>query len=168
MRTSGKFLNVIMAAAGSLVLLAVIVFGLRDNLPAYTNENTPFGVVNDFLTAILREDYPKAYTFLAEWPEKPAFTQFEQRVHGLNGYQYCIEISDYPAPYPGYTVIQIYTYNCQGERWQINWDTIKPEVNPNTTPNDAELVQVNGEWKIRRMPLPWWQENWFSQQMQEN
>ncbi|PKO12597.1 MAG: hypothetical protein CVU39_23215 [Chloroflexi bacterium HGW-Chloroflexi-10] len=158
---SKKFLNVIIGVILVTLVTSVALFTARDKLPRYMGETTPYAVVNNFLIAILYEDYPKAYSYLAEWEQKPDFAEFENRVNGLEGYQYCLDISDYPATYPDRTVIQIYSYNCQDEKWQIDWETFKENTNPEFTPNDAHLVRQDNQWKIRRMPLPWWDQNWI-------
>lgn len=145
------------------VLIALGLFFVRDQIPGYLAENTPSAVVNDYLTAILRQDYERAYSYLGEWENKPDLSAFTQTVQGKIGYQYCLEIYDYRGPEtPSTDLVNIFidSYECDPE-WQIDWDTFEYSEKPEISPNEAGLRQMNGQWKIERMPLPWWDAAWL-------
>lgn len=158
-----KFLNLIIGFVIFSVFAAAALLAARDHFPNYLVENTPEAVVNDYLVAILREDYQQAYSYLGEWPEKPDYKTFQSKVNGLTGFQYCIEINDFDRDFgiESYeTIIYIETYHCD-EEWRVDWETYEPYEYEKIGPNEALVQKVNGDWKLIRMPLPWWEKSWL-------
>ncbi|MAT43003.1 MAG: hypothetical protein CL609_11715 [Anaerolineaceae bacterium] len=162
--TPKKFLSVIAGFILVSGLVAILLFMVRDRLPQYRDDDTPAAVVSNYLTAILREDYETAYDYLGEWPEKPDYAVFLDRVNGLTGYQFCVEIPEYPradVETKTPTTVYIESYQCDSE-WQVDWETYdKVQMEPYIGPNEARLKEVAGSWKIEQMPLPWWDEAWL-------
>jgi hypothetical protein len=60
---SDKMLVWIVIVIAVLAAAAVLVYSFREEV-AYIDENTPEAVVHDFVLAIQREDYKKAYGFV--------------------------------------------------------------------------------------------------------
>lgn len=162
-----KFLTILAGFILVSILMGVILFTVRDRLPQYRDDQTPFAVVSNYLTAILREEYDTAYGYLGEWDQKPDYEEFRNRVEGLTGYQYCLEIPEYPEfmdkedERERPPSVYIETYRC-GPAWQVDWETYdKVQMEPYIGPNEARLSRMNGSWKIEQMPLPWWDETWL-------
>lgn len=162
-----KFLSIITGFILVSSLVAILLFVVRDRLPQYQEANTPAAVVSNYLTAILREEYDTAYGYLGEWPEKPDYEVFLNRVNGLTGYQFCVEIPDFPelkdqeGEKKQPTSVYVESYSCD-QKWQVDWETYdKLKLDPYFGPNDARLNRVDGSWKIEQMPLPWWDETWL-------
>lgn len=65
MKGTDKFLIGIVAGISLLVIVALVVT-LSKPEETYQNENTPESVVHDYLLALQKEDYAKAYSFLAK------------------------------------------------------------------------------------------------------
>ena len=65
------FLTGILIGIGVLIVAALVVFFTRQSQPTYSGQNTPDGVVHDYVLAILNKDYPKAYGYLADLDHKP-------------------------------------------------------------------------------------------------
>jgi hypothetical protein len=63
-KSPDKFLIAIVAGAVLLVLAAFVVV-LRQPIPAYLPENTPEGVMNNYLLAIQKDNYTRAYGYLS-------------------------------------------------------------------------------------------------------
>ncbi len=64
MKGTDKFLIGIVAGIGLLVVIALVVT-LSKPEETYLGENTPESVVHDYLLALQKEDYARAYTFLS-------------------------------------------------------------------------------------------------------
>src|SRR5512146_670980 len=73
-----RFLMGILIGIGVLIVAALVVFFTRQNQASYVAENTPDGVVHNYVLAILNKDYQKAYGYLADLDHKPTFAEFRQ------------------------------------------------------------------------------------------
>jgi hypothetical protein len=72
-----RFLLVILAATGLLIILAVALFFIRQNTQTYGPEDSPEGVLRNYLLAINRKDFSRAYEYLLDTETKPDFEQFQ-------------------------------------------------------------------------------------------
>ena len=71
-----RFLTGILAGIVVLVVIALVVFFLRQNSQSYISEDAPEGVVHNYVLAVLDGDYEKAYGYLADLDHKPTYEQF--------------------------------------------------------------------------------------------
>ena len=78
-----RFLTGILIGIGLLVIIALTVFFTRKDSQTYIAEDTPEGVVHNYVVAILDKDYEKAYGYLADLDHKPTLDEFRQSF--LNG-----------------------------------------------------------------------------------
>ena len=148
-----RFLTGILIGIAILIVAALSVFFTRQNTQTYVSEDTPDGVVHNYVLALLNKDYPKAYNYLADLDNKPTLNQFRQAfaVGKLN---------------PSNNGIKIGRANITGEDATV-------EVSMVYTPNDpfsggyndvgsAQLVKQNGAWKISSMPTyNLWDYSWY-------
>lgn len=148
-----RFLLGILAGIGLLVLVALGLFFMRQQDQAYGPEDTPEGVLRNYILALENEDYARAYAYLYEAPNKPDFDQFQraflnQRIDSSN------------------SAVQI------GEARYTNGEAILPLViiHPGNGPfSEGYRETVNGqlkrnaagEWKISSLPYPLWEWNWY-------
>jgi hypothetical protein len=148
-----RFLTGILIGIGVLVVAALAVFFTRGNTQTYVSDEVPEGVVHNYVVAVLEKDYEKAYGYLAELDNKPAYDDFRQAF--LNG-----QVS------PNNSAVDI------GEA-EINDDEAYVEVALIYNPSDpfstgyrdvqrAALVKQNGAWKLSAMPTYYfWDYNWY-------
>ncbi len=148
-----RFLTGILVGIALLIAVALAVFFTRQNQGVYVPETTPDGVVHNYVLAVLRKDYQKAYSYLADLNNKPSFPQFRQAfaVGRLN---------------PAENGIKIGAASVTGEDASV-------EVSMVYSPNDpfssgysnlgtAQLVRQNGVWKISAMPTyNLWDYSWY-------
>ena len=73
-----KFLIVIIITVIILMIVAVGVFSVRQNSQDYVNEDTPEGIVHNFVFAIQQDDFERAYSYLYEAEGKPTLSEFRQ------------------------------------------------------------------------------------------
>ena len=73
-----RFLVGILVGIGVLVVVALALFFTRQDKQEYVPDDTPEGVVRDYVLAIYKDDYEKAYAYLAETDNKPTYNEFRQ------------------------------------------------------------------------------------------
>ena len=150
-----RFLTGILVGIAVLVVIALAVFFLRQNSQSYIAEESPEGVVHNYVLAVLNNDYEKAYGYLADLDNKPTYEQFRDAF--LKG-----------MVNPNNSAVDI------GQS-DINDDTASVEVALIYSPSDpfstgyrdvqrAILVRQGGAWKLSSMPgYYFWDYNWYPQ-----
>ncbi len=148
-----RFLTGILIGIAVLIVIALAFFFSRQNTQAYVSEDTPDGVVHNYVLALLNKDYPKAYGYLADLDNKPTLNQFRQA--------FAVGKLD-----PANNGVQIGKVDITGEDAAV-------EISMTYTPNDpfssgfndvgsAKLVKQNGVWKISSMPTyNLWDYSWY-------
>lgn len=149
-----RFLTGILAGIAILAALSLAVYlGRRNNL-SYGPENTPEGVTRNYVIALQRGDYERAYTYLADFENKPTpprfiqpFSSYQIQDFSLTG----VEITDTSTAADGrsalvYLVLLHSGNGPFGQGYREN--------------GAAELALEGGEWKIRNMPYPFWNYEW--------
>lgn len=76
-----RFLLVILAAIGLLIVAAIALFVIRQNSQTYGPEDIPESVLRYYVLAINQEDYARAYDYLLDTKTKPDFEQFQQDIN---------------------------------------------------------------------------------------
>jgi hypothetical protein len=71
-----RFLTGILIGIAVLVIAALAVFFIRRDGQSYVSDDTPEGVVHNYVVSILNKDYEKAYGYLADLDNKPTFDEF--------------------------------------------------------------------------------------------
>lgn len=150
-----RFLTGILIGIAVLVVIALVVFFLRQGSQSYLAEDLPEAVVHNYVLAVLNDDYEKAYGYLAELEHKPTYEQFRNAfVTGVVN--------------PNNSAVDI-------GKSEISGDTASVEVALIYNPSDpfstgyrdvqrAVLVQQNGAWKLSSMPgYYFWDYNWYTQ-----
>jgi hypothetical protein len=150
-----RFLTGILVGIAVLVVIALIVFFLRQGSQSYVSEEAPEDVAHNYVLAVLNDDYEKAYGYLADLDHKPTYEQFRDAF--LTG-----------TVNPNNAAVDI-------GHSEISDDTASVEVALIYNPSDpfstgyrdtqrAILVRQGGAWKISSMPgFYLWDYNWYSQ-----
>jgi hypothetical protein len=150
-----RFLTGILVGIAVLVVVALSVFFVRKYSQSYISEDTPEGVVHNYVLAVLNNDYEKAYGYLADLDHKPTYEQFRDAF--LKG-----------MVNPNNAAVDI-------GNSELNNDTASVEVALIYNPSDpfstgyrdiqrAILVRQNGAWKLSLMPgYYFWDYNWYPQ-----
>lgn len=150
-----RFLTGILVGIALLIVIALAVFFSRKGAQTYISEDTPEGVVHNYVLAVLDKDYKKAYSYLADLEKKPGYEQFRDAF--LKG-----------MVNPNNAALDI-------GKSEINGDTASVEVAMVYSPSDpfstgyrdvqrAVLVKQSGGWKLTSMPdFYLWDGSWYQQ-----
>ena len=80
-----RFLTGILIGIGLLVVVALAVFFTRQDTQTYVSDETPEGVVHNYVVAVLNKEYEKAYGYLADLDNKPTYEEFHELVFDRHG-----------------------------------------------------------------------------------
>ena len=146
-----RFLLLILTGIGLLMILSIAIFLARNTKPEYKAEDTPSGVTHNFIAAIYLRDYEKAYSYMAEDPNKPDFETFRTR-YSLNNNQ------DQPG-------VEIQSESIEGNSALVQLNVLQnmggPFERAYSNTDTAKLVKQQGKWKIVLMPYFVWQYEWY-------
>jgi hypothetical protein len=150
-----RFLMAILVAIGLIAALAVAIFFLRQSRLDYGPEDTPSGVVHNYLLALQKEDYKRAYGYLQEAQGKQELESFRMAFLTRQ-----LDISN--------VAVQIGEVNQTGREAVVNLTLIHSSNDPFGEvwrENSQALLAQNeaGEWKIVNMPYPYWGYDWYQQ-----
>ncbi len=147
-----RFLNGILVGIGLLILIALVLFFARQNQAKYLSEDTPKGVVNNYILAVIQHDYEKAYPYLINSKDKPDKVNFQQELARTSNEisQLNVTIGDVYIDHDSATVqLNIRQYYEGAFNNLSRYSDV------------AQLTLENGQWKISSMPYPLWSWNWY-------
>jgi len=147
-----RFLTGILIGIAVLVVVALAVFFMRKDNLVYVTDNTPAGVIQNYVVALHKHDYEKAYDYVADIDGKPTLDEFQQSFLG--------HLVD-----PANAALELGKTEIMGKNATVT-------LSVNTLPSDpfsseyrntdyAQLVNQNGAWKIKQMPYNFWAYAWY-------
>lgn len=150
-----RFLTGILVGIGVLVVVALAVFFTRKDSQTYVSDDTPEGVVHNYVVAVLEKDYEKAYGYLADLEHKPTYEQFRDSfLKGMiNPSGYAVDIGQSEIIDDSATVEIALIYNSSDPFSTGYRDTSQRGI----------LVKENGLWKLTSMPYNFWDYNWYQE-----
>lgn len=147
-----RFLIGILIGIGVLVVAALVVFFTRKDNLTYVSDATPEGVVQNYVVALHKRDFDKAYGYLANLPNKPSPDMFRSSFinHTVDPTNAGLEIG----------------------KSEISAKTASVSLGIIVGPNDpfssgyrnseyAQLVLQDGAWKIKQLPYNFWAYDWY-------
>ena len=151
-----RFLTGILVGIGVLVIVALAVFFTRKDSQTYVPDDTPEGVVHNYVLAALNKDYEKAYSYLADLEYKPTYEEFRRAF--LNG-----EVN------PENQAVDIGESEIVGDVATVDLELIYNSSDPFSTGYrnvyTADVVRQNDAWKLTFMPeYNLWGYNWYKDQ----
>jgi hypothetical protein len=146
-----KFLLGILIGIAVLVVAAFALFFIRQPMLQYVDDSTPSGVVQDFVIALHKGDYPRAYGYLASGTNKPTLEEFRS--------PFLLKQTDISS-----TELHLGEESVAGNGATVRLDYSQYYGSPydvNRGYWQADLVLENGQWKIIQMPPPYWFYDWY-------
>lgn len=148
-----RFLMMIILSVAALVIAALALFFIRRDDQQYGPEDSPEGVVRNYLLALQKGDYERSYAYLADDDNKPGFDDYQNDLLVLSR-----ELANIS--------VQLGETNQTGEKALVNLTLIHAAGGPFADSwretNTALMVKDStGTWKIARMPYPLWGPAWY-------
>lgn len=147
-----RFLIAILVGIGVLVVAAFGLFFVRQANQNYVSDDIPAGVVHNYILALQRGDYDKAYGYLAAGEHKPSIENFRQpfalKYVSIN--ETDVQVSETTLMNDEATVDLVITWNSEMQRIERYQNTER-----------AILKKENNQWKIKQMPSPYWYYDWY-------
>lgn len=149
-----RFLTLILVGVLLLVVLSLVVYFTRQQTIDYGDDSTPEGVVRNYVIALLKEDYAKAYGYLKEGEFKPDLTQFQQA--------FLTRQLD-----PRSVSLDFGKVKIEKDLATIELFLIRNANDPfgnSFTENSLGTLRKdpNGKWKIDNLPYPYWSWDWYN------
>jgi hypothetical protein len=150
-----RFLTGILIGIGLLVIVALAVFFTRKDTQTYISDETPEGVVHNYVVAVLNKEYEKAYGYLADLDNKPTYEEFHNSF--LTG-----------MVNPNSSGVDIGQPDITGDDATVEVTLVHNSRDPFSTgyrdTQRAILVKQNGAWKISSMPqYNFFDYNWYQE-----
>jgi hypothetical protein len=149
-----RFLTAIFIGIGALILTALVLFFLRQGKTTYQDDSTPTGVVSNYILALQRRDYQRAYAYLADAPGKPTFIKFQEPFLQYQASELAstpVEVGKMVSDEQSQTALVPVTL-VRGGRGFLE--------EPYRDSQTAQLVKQEGAWKITSFPYPYWSYDW--------
>lgn len=152
-----RFLMGILIGIGVLIIAALAVFFIRKDGQSYVSDDTPEGVVHNYVLAVMNKDYEKAYGYLADLENKPTYDEFRNSfVTGILS--------------PGNSAIDVGKSDITGDDAYVEVAMIYNPSDPFSTGyrdvQNAILVRQGGAWKLSSMPTYYlWDYSWYQEQV---
>jgi hypothetical protein len=147
-----RFLMGILIGIGVIVLAALALFFVRRGEARYVDEDKPEGIVQNYVLALQKKDFNKAYGYLAEDENKPEFSKFREffisSFESYNRAGLSLGTSSISGDTAFVTVII-----------QQNYGGPFNEISRNNETVDLRLQ--DGAWKIKHFPSPFWGYDWY-------
>ena len=150
-----RFLTGILIGIGVLVIAALAVFFTRRDSQTYVSDDTPEGVVHNYVVAVLERDYEKAYGYLADLDNKPEYEDFRQAFlsGSVNTSGAAVDIGEVEITDDEAYVEVALIYN-PSDPFSTGYRDVQR----------AGLVKQNGAWKISSMPTYYfWNYDWYQE-----
>ncbi|HZJ24734.1 MAG TPA: hypothetical protein VFD54_15560 [Anaerolineales bacterium] len=150
-----RFLTGILIGIGLLVVVALAVFFTRKDTQTYVSDDTPEGVVHNYVVAVLNKEYEKAYGYLADLENKPTYDEFHNSF--LTG-----------MVNPDSSGVDVGQSDITGDDATVEVTLVYNPTDPFSTgyrdTQRAILVLQNGAWKISSMPqYNFFDYNWYQE-----
>jgi len=145
-----KFLLTIVIGIG-VIALAVVALTLARRSTAYRTDETPEAIVHNYILAVQKKDYERAYALLADQPNKPDLETFQSDLlmnnSDIQRYVFRLETVDESSSTALVRVVQ--TQNSMIDSYR----------------NDelARLTKTPDGWRLTQMPYPLWGWSWYQE-----
>jgi hypothetical protein len=148
-----RFLLGILIGIGALVLVALALFLTRKDVSmTYGPDDTPEGVVYNYVVAVFKRDYEKAYSYLAEKKDKPTLERFRESFlqNMVNPDNAGVDIGETEIS-GDQAFVTVYIQYGSGDPFSSGYRNEERAV----------LVKQSGQWKLTQMPGNFWVWEWY-------
>ena len=152
-----RFLMVILWVIGALVVIALVLFFVRQGSQAYGPDDAPEGVIRNYVLALQKGDLQKAYGYLGEGENKPTYLRFQQSLttRQVDPASASMRIGKTDIFADGSASVALTLLHNSGDPFGSTF----------TDQQAATVVKQNGNWKLSSMPYPFLAYEWYQGQV---
>jgi hypothetical protein len=147
-----RFLVGILIFIGVLIVVALALFFIRQDNQVYVADDTPDNIVRNYVLALQKQDFQRAYTYLADNDGKPTYDAFRRAflTNQLNVSTNALQVGS----------VQYISSNEATVGLTILYESFGPFAQSSSSSDTSTLLQQGGAWKISYMPYPYWSFDW--------
>ena len=142
-----RFLLGILGGIGFLVVLALALFFIRQGKQTYQPDDTPANIMQNYILALQKGDYQRAFRYLGEQEGMPTYIIFRDAFINRE-----LELAG--------TAVQFGTVEISGDEASLSLTMLhavgRPFDEPYRDVQSASLARQQGAWKILSVPYPFW------------
>ncbi len=148
-----RFLLWILIFIGLLVIAALALFFIRQDTQVYVADDPPEGGLRNYALALQKQDYQRAYNYLANKDNKPTYDAFRRAflTNQLDVSSNALQVGSVQYINSGEATVSLTVLNAGGGPFTQGW----------SSSDTATLVQQGGIWKLSYMPYPFFSYDWF-------
>ena len=148
-----RFLLGILIFIGLLVVAALALFFIRQDTQVYVADDTPEGVIRNYALALQKQDFQRAFNYLADKDNKPTYDAFRHTflTNQLDVSSNALQVGSVQYINNGEATVSVTVLYAGGG----------PFTQSSSSTGTASLVQQGGAWKISYMPYPYWAYDWY-------
>ncbi len=148
-----RFLMGILIFIGLLVIAALALFFIRKDNQVYVPDDTPEGVIRNYTLAVQKQDYQRAYAYLADKEDKPSYETFRRAflTNQLDPSSNAIQVGSVQYIDSTEVTVSLTVLYAGNGPFTESWNST----------DTASLVKQAGAWKISYMPYPFWAYDWY-------
>jgi hypothetical protein len=148
-----RFLLGILIFIGLLVIAALALFFIRQDTQVYVADDTPTGVTRNYALALQKQDYQRAYNYLADKDNKPTYDAFRRvfLTNQLDVSSNALQVGSVQFIGNGEATVSLTVLYAGSGPFSQGWSST----------DTATLVQQGGAWKLSYMPYPFWAYDWY-------
>jgi len=156
----GKYLLLILSGIVLLSIIALYLLISHQESKGYVAEDTPSGVIYNYIYAIQKRDFDRAYSYLADGRGKPSLAFFKSIFYNERRYFASVNVLIMDE-----RIIKAKTKGVPDAvvEFVIVDSDSTAFIASHYTSNVARLVQQDGKWKIIYFPCPYWGLDWYVQ-----
>jgi len=148
-----RFLLGILIFIGLLVIAALALFFIRQDTQVYVADDTPEGVIRNYALALQKQDFQRAYNYLADKDNKPTYEVFRRAflTNQLDVSSNALQVGSIQYMNSGEATVSLTVLYAGGG----------PFTQSSSSTDTATLVQQGGAWKLIYMPYSFWAYDWY-------
>lgn len=144
-----KFLIGLLIGIGVIIIAAVGLFLARRGGGGYVTDDTPEGVVRNYIIALQKGDLDRAYGYLLEGEQKPTQANFALYVNQNKDWILEQAVNLQPASIQGTSARVMLNFSAAGLD------------SGGRGGEEAVLSLQDGQWKLVSVPYPFWSYDWY-------
>jgi hypothetical protein len=148
-----RFLLGILVFIGLLIIAALALFFIRQDTQVYVADDTPEGVIRNYALALQKQDFQRAYDYLADKENKPTYDAFRRLflTNQLDVSSNALQVGNIQYIDSGEVTVSVSVLYAGSGPFTQSWSST----------DTATLVQQGGTWKLSYMPYPFWSYDWY-------